>query len=101
MDVRKDFEILHKTYPVFKRVFDGSDSSFVDVVNNKIILPYHFFTTGEKVEYRPKTGIGTNSIGIDDITVGSGTTDKLPTTVYVIKLSESEIRFAQTAENAL
>lgn len=101
LDVRKDFEILHKTYPVFKRVFDGSDSSFVDVANNKIILPYHFFTTGEKVEYRPKTGIGTNSIGIDDITVGSGTTDKLPTTVYVIKLSESEIRFAQTAENAL
>ena len=100
--IKKDFNLTHKTYPIFKRVFDGTDSNVVDVADNSVILPNHFFVSGEEVSYAPQTGITTNCIGIGTTSIiGIGTTDKLPSSVFVIKVSENKIRFAATAENAL
>jgi hypothetical protein len=100
--IKKDFNLTHKTNPIFKRVFDGSDNTIISIADNSLILPNHFFVSGEEVSYAPQTGITTNCVGIATTTItGFGSTDKLPSSVYVIKISESKIKFAATAENAL
>ena len=102
VSVKKDFNLTHKTYPIFKRVFDGTDSTVVNTTDDTVTIPNHFFVTGEEVVYSPRTGVSTNSIGIALTTIpGVGSTNKLPSSVYVIKVSENKIKFAATAENAL
>lgn len=102
VDVKRDFNLSYKGYPIFKRVFDGSSSSVVDLENNTVFIPNHFFVSGEEVSYYPKTGIGTNNIGIATTSVtGIGTTSKLPSSVFIIKVDESKIKFAASPENAL
>jgi len=102
VDVKRDFNLSYKGYSIFKRVFDGSSSSVVDLENNTVFIPNHFFVSGEEVSYYPKTGIGTNNIGIAVTSViGIGTTSKLPSSVFIIKVDESKIKFAASPENAL
>ena len=101
VEVKKDFFMTHKGKPIFLRVFDGSDSNVVDVENNKIFIPNHFFVTGEEVKYST-SGVSTNSIGIAYTSIpGVGVTNKLPPTAYVIKLNEKEIQLAANVENSL
>lgn len=103
-DLKTSFNLNHKNYPIFKRYFDASNPSIVSVGSSTIKLSNHFFVTGEKVEYSvgnvddgdQPIGIGTTYFG-----VGIGTTDKLPSTVYVIKVDENSIKLARSAEDAL
>ena len=102
IDVKRAFELTHNGLPIFQRNFDGSNTDIVDTTNNTIRIPDHFFTTGEPVTY--SVGISTNvRIGIETTSfAGIGNTNILPTTtsVYVIKDSDSTIRFASSAQNA-
>ena len=101
-DIRRQFNLTHKNDPIFERYFDASNSSIVDVVNDIIIIPNHFFVTGELVNYR--TGIlgSDNSIGIATTSfAGIGLTNKLPKEVYVIKNDTNSIKLARSAEDAL
>ena len=101
-DVRRQFNLTHNQQPIFQRVFDGGDAGIVSVTSSTIRIPDHFFVSGEQVSY---TNIGsgtTNSIGIATTTItGYGSTDKLPQSVYVIKVDDSTIQFAESAEKAL
>ena len=55
----------------FERIFVGNDSNIVNVTNNTITIPNHFYVTGEKIEYTcPGIGI-TQSIGIAQTTFPS------------------------------
>jgi YHYH protein len=82
----------------FKRIFDGSNPLKVDLPNNRLNLPNHYFTNGEKLLYSHNG----SPIGIQTVTiVGLGQTNYLPPYVYVIKNSESTISLAASAENAL
>ena len=102
IDVKRAFELTHNGLPIFQRNFDGSNTDIVDTTNNTIRIPDHFFTTGEPVTY--SVGVSTNvRIGIETTSfAGIGNTNILPTTtsVYVIKDSDSSIRFASSAQNA-
>jgi len=102
IDVKRAFELTHNELPIFQRNFDGSNTDIVDITNNTIKIPDHFFTTGEAITY--SVGISTNvRIGIETTSfAGIGNTNILPTTtsVYVIKDSDSSIRFASSAQNA-
>lgn len=55
---RKNFDLFHKGTPIFERRFDASISKSTDATkpldleNNLINIPTHFFNTGEKVSYR-------------------------------------------------
>ena len=101
VEVKKDFFLTHKDNPVFLRVFDGSSDSIIDVDASTILVPNHFFVSGEEVTYTT-SGVSTNSIGIAATTIpGVGSTDKLPETVFAIKVDEKKIQLAATAENAL
>ena len=102
LDVKTQFELKHDGDNIFRRVFEGNNSSIVDVSNNTITIPNHFFVSGEQVKYsNPGTG-STMAIRIDSTTFpGVGATTLLPTNVFVIKDDEAKIRLASSAENAL
>jgi len=101
-DVKFSFPLKHNGDSVFHKVFDASDAAAVDVTANTLIINNHFFTTGEELTYTP-TGAGTTmSIGINTTSiVGFGTTDKLPSTVYAVKIAENKFRVAASATDAL
>jgi len=101
-DVRRAFGLFHGGDPIFVKSFDASDSLIVDTNNDLVVLPNHFFTSGERLTYNP-TGTGnTSAIGIATTTIsGYGSTDKLPDYVYAIKIDDKSIRLAATPEDAL
>ena len=100
--VKRAFNLTHKEDPIFKREFDGSSSSVVNLTDKTITIPNHFFVSGQELTYNPATGVGTNSIGIGTTNVsGIGNTNILPPTVFAIKMSEDKIKLAKSAEDAL
>jgi len=103
-DVRRSFELKHKGDPIFQKYFDASDSNIVSIGSSTIKIKNHFLTTGEKVIYTPGDISGISSaigIGSTYFGVGIGTTNKLPSEVYVIKIDENTIKLARNAEDAL
>ena len=103
-DLKKDFQLTHNGYPIFQNIFDSTNSSVVDLTNNQIIVSNHFFVTGEEVTYSyPGFSTSTvNAIGIATTTItGIGLTDKLPTTLYIVKDSDTKIRVSASASEAL
>jgi len=101
-DVKRSFNLLHNQLPIFRREFIGSASTVVDTTQNLIKIPGHYFVTGEELTYS-YPGLGTTqAIGIAATTIaGIGLTDKLPTTVYVVKNDELSFKLADSVENAL
>lgn len=97
--IKKSFDLYHQQIPVFQRTINAENSSIIDIQNNTIRVPKHFFVTGEEIVYDPgdgdRIGIATTSIA------GIGTTDKLPSSVFAIKVSDLDIKLADSAENAL
>ena len=92
VSIKRQFALENDGNPIFKKPYDGSSSDIVDLTNNIITLPNHFFTTGQKVNYSP--GAGT-SIGI------STAPFSMPESVFIIKKGEDKVQVALTAENAL
>ena len=98
-DIKRSFQLKHDQLDIFSRYFDGSSSTIVDVTNNTVTIPGHFFVSGEEVEYSNGSG---SPIGISTtFIVGVGTTTKLPSSVFIIKEGDNQIKFASSAENAL
>ena len=101
-DLKTSFGLNHEGLPIFQRYFNGSDSGIIDLTNNFVKIPQHFFVTGEKVYYNWAGAGTTQAIGIATTTVpGIGLTDKLPNELYVVKSSDVNLRFASSAQNAL
>ena len=101
-DLKRAFNLTHKGNPIFERYFDGSDSSIVDVSENTIEIPGHFFVTGEKITYTNAGSGTTTSVGIATTTIsGFGSTDKLPSTLYIVKINENKVRVSASATDAL
>ena len=102
-DVKKSFELTHKTLPIFERVFNSEDLNVVDIENNKLRLPENYFVTGEEITYVYDNNEDVFSpIGIQTTTIsGIGLTDKLPEKLYVIKLNDLDIQVAAAASLAL
>ena len=100
VDVLRAFNLTHDGRNIFAREFDGSDSSVVNLTANSVIIPEHFFVSGEEITYAA-TG-DSSPIGIATTTItGIGTTTLLPSTLYAIKVDETTLKFAKTAEDAL
>ena len=101
---KSSFNLTHKGIPIFERVFDGSNSSIINLSQNSIYLPNHFFVTGEKVLYRSdefNDDLTNNSIGIATAYVsGIGNTNKLPQNCYVYKFDNARIGLCSSPEYA-
>jgi hypothetical protein len=105
-DIKRSFQINHQNYPIFERYFVGSASSIVSVSENSIIVPNHFFVSGENIVYHCAGAGTTQAIGIVTTTLsGVGSTDRLTpgitSSLYVVKIDNNEIKLASSAENAL
>lgn len=102
-DKKRSFTLKNNDNPIFQRSFLGNSSTIVDITNNQVTIPNHFFVTGEKVEYSyENSNVSTlNAINITSTDIGGITTDKLPTELYVVKFSNTKVGFAQSAFDAL
>lgn len=100
--IRRSFDLTHNQNPIFLRYFNGNNSDIVDINADTITIPDHYFVSGEKVTYSYAGAGTTQAIGIaQTVIAGIGTTDKLPPTVYIVKLNESKVKLSATAEDAL
>ena len=105
-DIKKSFDMTHGGSPIFENIFSGEDSSVVDVSNHSINLQNHFFVTGESLTYNPNASGESNSV-FESIEieptdfVGIGVTNRLPSNVFAIKVTNNVIKLASTPENAL
>jgi len=102
-DVKRQFELTHKSLPIFKRVFDPTAVGIVSITDNTIRIPQNFFVTGEAVDYvAADRYVLPQPIGIATTTIsGIGLTDKMPSTVYIVKVDEINIQVAASASEAL
>ena len=101
--LKKSFMLTHENERIFERSFEGDNSDIVDVTNNTIRIPNHFFVTGEKITYVHE-GTGTyGAVGIaeTDGFVGVGSTTLLPADLYVVKINDDKIKISETATKAL
>ena len=108
VSVKSDFPLQHQALDIFRRVFDGSNAAVANTATNLVEMGDHFFVTGEKVKYSylnsdsDAAGSTTNAISIASTNVsGIGVTDKLPTTLYCVKVGAGSLRFTDTATKAL
>lgn len=100
IDVKRSFNLTHKQNDIFVRNIDSSNSNIVDINQNIIKIPNHFFVTGEKLTYSYL--IGNSPIGIETANIsGIGTTTILPPNVYAIKIDDSHIKIAGSVTDAL
>ena len=89
IDVKRAFNMRHEGRQIFQRNFDASDSNVIDIDDDSIIIPGHFFVSGEELVYSYTGGSAVPPVGLST------------TKVYAIKVSDRKIRLAETAENAL
>ena len=110
LDLKTAFPLTHNIggteFDIFRRQFNGNDNAGsggggINITNNTVEIVDHFFVTGERVTYSYTGATSLNAVGIKDATVAGVTTDKLPKDLYVVKTSNSTLRFAETSEKAL
>ena len=104
ISTKKTFGLTHRQKPIFERYFDGASTDVVDLTNDRLQIPDHFFVTGEKVfyEYTGSDTSSINAVGIATTTIiGLGVTDKLPRTLYAYKVDNLFVQFAGSASDAL
>ena len=101
-DIKRAFGLTHDNLEIFERYIDGSDGTIVNVTNNTITIPNHFFVTGEQIEYA-HAGTIANAIGIATATfVGAANTTFLPSeNIFAVKIDDNTIKLATSAANAL
>ncbi len=98
IDIKREFNLTHNILPIFQKEFNASQTNIVDVTNDLIYVPGHYFVTGEEVEYSYQGG----PIGIATTTItGIGTTDKLPSSVYIVKVDDLNVKVSASASEAL
>tara|TARA_B100000745_G_scaffold255686_1_gene178407 strand:- start:10143 stop:22226 length:12084 start_codon:yes stop_codon:yes gene_type:complete len=98
--VLRDFELFNEGNPIFQKKFDGSNIGIASVTQDTIELPQHFFVTGEEVIYSYDALSEPIGIASTDIP-GIGVTDKLPSTLFIVKQDELLVKVASSATEAL
>ena len=106
---KTEFDILYGGNQIFERSFNGTDTDIVNLTANTITIPDHYFVSGEEVVYSVKdpgqaTGVGTTGTAIGIAATyfaGVGTVGYVPSSVFIVKKSESQIQFARSAQDAL
>jgi hypothetical protein len=101
-DIKKEFNLTHKNLPIFQRYFDASNPNVVKIDQNIITIQNNYYVTGEEIVYSSPGEGTTQSIGIATTSIpGIGTTDKLPSSLYVVKINDLDIKVASSATDAL
>ena len=101
LELKTAFGLKHDGLPIFRRQFNGDEDTTFDFDENTLFLKEHFFVTGENVTYTFDGPGSTQAVGIAATTVAGVVTDKLPNDLFVVKIGDGSVRFAETAEKAL
>lgn len=104
-DIQLSAELRHKGDPIFERYFDGNSTSAIDFENNAILIPNHFFRTGENLTYEYENFFNNSNaaVGVATTTIpGVGVSiTKLPQNLYAVVLNDRFIQLAATKDRAL
>ena len=103
-DVQLSAELRHKGLTIYERSFEGANAGIVSASSNTIILPDHYFVTGEKLTYvyQNSENDDRDAIGIAQTTIPNvGISSKVPTTVFAVRVDSSQLALALTREDAL
>lgn len=99
-----DFDLKYKGINIFERQFDPQNSTIVDIEDDTIRIPNHFFVTGEKINYRSEEFLysSDSAIGIAQTNiVGIGITTKLGGDLFVYKVDDTKIKLCTSPQQAL
>jgi len=95
---KKSFELNYLGTPIFRKTFNPSDSSVLNLSTGEFIIPNHFFNTGEELIY---SSIGA-SVGIGSTLNSSGiVTSILPNTVYAIRIDNNRFKISTRKDYSL
>ena len=96
------FPIEYQGIPIFEKVFEPIKA--VDIDLNRFRINDHFFSQGEEIYYEFGDSVNPGSAQPIEIVStnipGIGVTDKLPSTLYVIKVNLNRFRVAATKADA-
>ena len=102
-DIKRSFGLTHKGYPIFQVQFDGSSTNDIDLVDNTILAPSHFFVDGEPVIYSYDIN-SASPLEIAPTNIpGFGVTSALPrgAELFAVAFNQQKLQLATSAENAL
>ena len=94
---QQTFNLTHKGDSIFRKRFDGSSTSVVIAASDTIVIPNHFFITGEELVY---DATNCSAIGIQHGVNGVGAATTMPLSVFAIKKGENELQLATSKANA-
>jgi hypothetical protein len=95
------FLLTYNNLLIFERPIESGRSSVVRIPSNSIRITDHFYSNGEEIEYEYSIENGDVPIGIEPTVISGILTTYLPKNLYVIKISNIDIKVASSAENAL
>ena len=101
---RVNFDLKYDGINIFERQFDPQNQTILNITDDIISIPNHFFVTGEKIKYRTDEFLynSENAIGIAQTSIlGVGSTTILPQEVFVYKVDDTRIRLCSSPEIAL
>ena len=101
---RVNFDLTYDGISIFERQFDPQNENILNIEENFIRIPNHFFVTGEKINYKTAelVHIPENAIGIATTSIpGIGSTNILPETLFVYKVDDTKIKLCGSSEIAL
>ena len=102
-DIKRSFGLTHKGDPIFQKAFDGSSTNEVDLIENTILAPNHFFVDGERLIYSYDIN-SASPLEIQSTNIpGFGVTSFLPrgAELFCVAFNPQKLQLATTAENAL
>jgi hypothetical protein len=91
-----DFELKHNGTPIFEKQFNPGISTVVNLGTGVFTISDHFFSTGERLIYTPRTTF----VGGAYTSMVMSDTNVLPTDVYAIKINNNEFKLATSQANA-
>ena len=92
------FRLTHKGNDLFSHEINAADNADVLIGNDQFNIENHFFVTGEELLYEAFDG---TPIGIDHASPGVGGATTLPSSVFVIKISENRFKLAASRDLAV
>jgi len=102
---RLDFDLKTNGTSIFAKTFDPTDTSILNPSTGKFTIPNHFFSNAERLIYTPKStfiGVGQSAVGIGSTLNSAGiVTNRLPSEVYAIKISEDTFKLSTRKDYAL
>ncbi len=100
-----EFDLRYLGNPIFKKIFNPGLSGVINQTTGVITIPNHFFSTGERLTYTPKStfiGVGETSLGIGATANSIGVvTNRLPSEVYAIKITNDTFQLSTRRDYAL